>query len=110
MVYSSFCLTKSGLKKGNGQSNPHQDQERGGTAMARDPICGMEVNESQAAASLVHDGQTFYFCARSCYEAFKKAPEKYLAPPKKHGLVGRFLNRLAKAGQETYGNKPPTCH
>ncbi len=77
--------------------------------MARDPVCGMEVDESQAPASLEYKGRRFYFCALSCYEAFEKDPESYLVP-EKQGWWGRFLNKLAKASQETYGNKPPKCH
>jgi len=77
--------------------------------MAKDPICGMAVSESHAAASLEYEGQKFYFCAASCYEAFKKDPERYLVP-EKQGWWGRFLNKLARASQETYGNKPPKCH
>jgi YHS domain-containing protein len=77
--------------------------------MARDPICGMEVSESQAAASLEYKGQTFYFCALSCYDAFNRDPERYVTSGKQ-GLWGRFLNRLAKVSQETYGHKPPKCH
>ncbi|NIS71298.1 MAG: YHS domain-containing protein, partial [Proteobacteria bacterium] len=38
--------------------------------MARDPICGMEVSESHAPASLNYKGQNFYFCGPSCYDAF----------------------------------------
>ncbi len=78
--------------------------------MAKDPICGMEVSESQAAASLEFKGQKFFFCALSCYEAFKKAPGKYLGPSKKQGWMGRFLNKLAQASADTYGDKPPKCH
>jgi YHS domain-containing protein len=77
--------------------------------MVRDPICGMEVSESQAAASLEYNGQRFYFCALSCYDAFEKDPERYVIP-EKQGWWGRLLNRLAKASQETYGHKPPKCH
>jgi YHS domain-containing protein len=78
--------------------------------MAKDPICGMEVTEARSAANLLYKGQRLFFCDLSCYEAFKKDPERYLAPPKKQGWLGRFLNRLAKASEDTYGNKPPTCH
>ncbi len=77
--------------------------------MARDPICGMEVIESQAAASLEYKGQKLYFCVLSCCDAFNKDPEKYVTSGKE-GWWGRFLNRLAKASQETYGHKPPKCH
>ena len=78
--------------------------------MAKDPICGMEVSEARSAASLLYKGRRFYFCAVPCYEAFKKAPERYLDTSRKQGWVGRFLNRLAKASSDTYGNRPPKCH
>ncbi len=77
--------------------------------MTKDPICGMEVSESRAVASLEYKGQRFSFCAMSCYEAFMNDPEKYLTP-KKQGWLDRFINRLAKASQEAYGNRPPKCH
>jgi YHS domain-containing protein len=77
--------------------------------MAKDPICGMDVSESHPAASLEYKGQKFYFCAVSCYEAFEKDPERYLGA-EKGGWLGRFLNKLARASQETYGDKPPKCH
>ncbi len=78
--------------------------------MAKDPICGMEVTETQAASSLEYKGRKFLFCAPACYETFKKDPEKFLAPSKKRGWMGRFLNRLAQASTDTYGEKPPKCH
>ncbi len=77
--------------------------------MARDPICGMEVNESQAAAVLEHGGRKFYFCALSCYDAFEKDPDKYVSA-KRQNWWTRFLNRLAQANRETYGGKAPKCH
>jgi YHS domain-containing protein len=77
--------------------------------MAKDPICGMEVSESQAAASMEYKGQRFYFCSLSCYDAFDKGPERYVIS-EKQGWWGRFLSRLAKANQETYGGKAPKCH
>ncbi|HSB35739.1 MAG TPA: heavy metal translocating P-type ATPase [Thermoanaerobaculia bacterium] len=51
--------------------------------MARDPVCGMTVEPSSAAAERVHEGQTFYFCAKGCAERFEKDPKKYLSPPLK---------------------------
>ncbi len=47
--------------------------------MARDGVCGMEVDQSRAAAVLEYEGQKFYFCALSCYDAFEKNPEKYVS-------------------------------
>jgi Cu+-exporting ATPase len=46
--------------------------------MAKDPVCGMEVDEEKAAAKSEHKGKTYYFCAPGCKKAFDKEPEKYL--------------------------------
>jgi len=46
--------------------------------MAKDPVCGMEVDSAQAAATVEYQGQTYYFCAPGCKAAFEKEPEKYL--------------------------------
>lgn len=46
--------------------------------MAKDPVCGMEVDEKKAAATSEHKGKTYYFCAPVCKKAFDEHPEKYL--------------------------------
>jgi YHS domain-containing protein len=46
---------------------------------SRDPVCGMEVEESRAAAMSTYDGSTYYFCSKSCKEDFDRDPTKYLA-------------------------------
>jgi len=46
--------------------------------MAKDPVCGMEVDEKNAAAKTEYKGKTYYFCAHGCKEAFEKEPEKYV--------------------------------
>lgn len=46
--------------------------------MARDPVCGMEVDEKRAKYKATHKGKTFYFCAPECKTAFEKDPNKYL--------------------------------
>ncbi len=43
----------------------------------KDPVCGMDVDEKRAIASLVYEGQTYYFCAQACKRAFERDPEKY---------------------------------
>lgn len=42
-----------------------------------DPVCGMEVQASTAAASVIHEGKTFYFCAVECKKEFEKDTAKY---------------------------------
>ncbi len=51
--------------------------------MAIDPICLMEIDEKQAPAKSVYNGQTFYFCAKSCKKKFEEDPEKYIDVEKK---------------------------
>jgi len=43
-----------------------------------DPVCGMDVLPSKAAATAVHDGKTYFFCNVKCKEKFEADPEKYL--------------------------------
>lgn len=46
--------------------------------MARDPVCGMMVEEQKAAATSSYKEQTYYFCHKMCKDAFDKDAEKYL--------------------------------
>ncbi|MGD1055268.1 MAG: YHS domain-containing protein [Nitrososphaerales archaeon] len=48
--------------------------------MARDPICGMTVDEKTAKYKSQHEGRTFYFCAPSCKVTFDKDPRRYARP------------------------------
>ncbi len=50
--------------------------------MAKDPVCGMEVDEKKAAATAAYKGKTYYFCAPACKTTFQKTPEKYVAAEK----------------------------
>lgn len=45
--------------------------------MAKDPVCGMQVDEKKAAATSSYQGKMYYFCSVSCEEKFAKSPEKY---------------------------------
>jgi YHS domain-containing protein len=47
--------------------------------MAKDPICGMNVDENKAAATAEYKGKIYYFCCTDCKEKFEKEPQKYLA-------------------------------
>lgn len=46
--------------------------------MAIDPICRMQVEEDQAAATAEHDGKQYYFCSQGCKEKFEQDPERYI--------------------------------
>jgi Cu+-exporting ATPase len=45
--------------------------------MVRDVVCGMTIDPATAAGSSEHQGETYYFCARSCKERFDANPERY---------------------------------
>ena len=47
--------------------------------MAKDPVCGMMVDEAKAAGKSEYQGQTFYFCAPICKKKFDQDPAKYAA-------------------------------
>ena len=53
--------------------------------MAKDPVCGMEVDESTATATAEHKGQKYYFCAPACKTAFEADPGKYTGGEEKKG-------------------------
>ena len=43
-----------------------------------DPVCGMEINPQNAAATTAFQGQTYYFCRVECQDQFNESPERYL--------------------------------
>lgn len=45
--------------------------------MARDPVCGMQVDERRAAGQSEYKGKTYYFCSAGCKAAFDQNPERY---------------------------------
>ncbi len=47
--------------------------------MVKDPVCGMQIDEEQAAGLPVCDGKTYYFCSASCKATFDKHPSAYTA-------------------------------
>jgi P-type Cu+ transporter len=55
-----------------------ESKELEAITMAKDPVCGMEVNPATAKTKLEHAGKTFYFCSQGCAQKFQQQPEKYL--------------------------------
>jgi Cu+-exporting ATPase len=55
--------------------------------LARDPVCGMNVDPLKAAAESKHAGKTYYFCSVGCAKRFSKEPEKFLATPGTAGMI-----------------------
>jgi len=44
----------------------------------RDPVCGMMVDESEAAAESVHGSHHYYFCSINCRNRFENNPAQFL--------------------------------
>ena len=42
-----------------------------------DPVCGMNVDPAQAAASVEHEGRTYSFCSKGCAATFTADPHHY---------------------------------
>ncbi len=47
-------------------------------AMVKDPVCGMEIDSSQAAAQTVYGGQHYFFCSEDCRRTFEENPEEFV--------------------------------
>ncbi len=46
--------------------------------MMKDPVCGMQVDETKAAATTVYQGTAYAFCSTACKNTFEKSPTKFL--------------------------------
>jgi len=47
--------------------------------MAKDPVCGMAVDEATATEKYEYKGAMYYFCSKGCRLDFQDEPEKYLS-------------------------------
>src|SRR5262249_53160053 len=43
-----------------------------------DPVCGMTISPEDAVGHVDYKGQRYFFCAESCLEQFRDAPERFL--------------------------------
>ncbi|MHB8578841.1 MAG: YHS domain-containing protein [Ignavibacteriaceae bacterium] len=57
--------------------------------MVKDPVCGMTINEEDAAGSITYRGGKYFFCAPGCKVSFIKNPKKY--------LIQYYLNKTEKS-------------
>ena len=56
-----------------------RDKSSSNQMFAEDLICGMQVRISDAPASYVHEGQSYYFCMPGCRDSFTANPSKYVS-------------------------------
>jgi Cu+-exporting ATPase len=55
---------------------PERNSEEG--VMVTDPVCKMQIDESQAAGKSEYQGKTYYFCAEGCKTKFDANPAQYV--------------------------------
>ena len=46
-------------------------------AKQKDPVCGMQIEESDAAGQTEHEGTTYYFGSTACKGKFEQNPDEY---------------------------------
>src|ERR1700688_4005461 len=68
----------------------------GESAREKDPVCGMTVEPSKAAAKQELRGATYYFCSRGCAARFANEPEKFLAAPGSSGMESAHSGDIAR--------------
>lgn len=42
-----------------------------------DPVCGMDVKESEAAGKSTYENETYYFCSQDCKQEFDEDPSDF---------------------------------
>jgi YHS domain-containing protein len=56
--------------------------------MAKDLVCGMDVDVKTAKWKTIYKGKTYYFCAPGCKYEFDEDPEKYISGGGGGGMGG----------------------
>jgi len=77
--------------------------------MMKDPVCGMDIEKDDAKFSLELGRETLFFCSDQCKKTYAQMHRGNSSVVKK-GLFSRFLEKLAKQNQQTFGGQPPKCH
>ncbi|MGC2191114.1 MAG: permease [Candidatus Dormiibacterota bacterium] len=74
---SPRCRDRFQLDPDSYRGEPSSRASGSAAAPPIDPVCGMEVSPSSAAAELVHGGQRFYFCSPGCRDRFLQNPDGF---------------------------------
>jgi uncharacterized protein len=56
--------------------------------MAKDPVCGMQVDE-QGSPSSSYQGKTYYFCGQSCKDEFDEDPARFIGKESTQSQSGK---------------------
>ncbi|WP_394068922.1 heavy metal translocating P-type ATPase [Roseixanthobacter glucoisosaccharinicivorans] len=79
-VAAPCCGAKAPVPAGTGHDHAGHDHSAcAHSHMAKDPVCGMDVDPHTAKHRADHNGQPFYFCCAGCKAKFEADPDRYLA-------------------------------
>jgi Cu+-exporting ATPase len=73
-------MPTTGSKTNGGRPVSHVDaesDEEEDEAMAKDPVCGMQVDPAKAAGTSEYQGKTYVFCSAGCKRKFDGNPQQY---------------------------------
>lgn len=72
--------------------------------MAKDLVCGMEVDELKAKYTFAYQNKKFYFCSESCRRKFEAEPEKYFhGEVKNETSISPGVKETKKTAESTKG-------
>ena len=79
-----------------------------------DPVCGMEVDPQQAAATVEHGPHTYYFCCEGCASRFQEDPEGILhrsdpASPSPSGPSASYFCPMCPDVRAANSGSCPSC-
>ena len=78
-----------------------------------DPVCTMEIEDTDAAATSVHEETTYYFCSVPCKNTFEKDPEQYTgkkkAPEQKARVSESGVTYICPMDPEVRQSGPGAC-
>src|SRR5262245_4241104 len=58
----------------------HDHEAAAGAHLAKDPVCGMDVDPHKTPHRAEHGGKAYYFCSAGCRTKFLGDPLRYLSP------------------------------
>ncbi len=78
----------------------------------RDPVCGMEIEERNAAGSVESEGTHYRFCSNDCVAKFKANPQQFLEPARESASRpedGQDIEYTCPMDPEVRQKGPGTC-
>lgn len=78
---------------------------KGKPKLAKDPVCGMDVDPKKSENIVRHLHKAYYFCCAGCATKFSKDPDGYLASPPTKAQVMEMKPLVSLGSLRTKSNK-----